>query len=160
LELAANNREASPEKGGRCLPTSLLRPSRPKGGSTRHLQRGGLSRREEEHGPAAAIFRISHRRKAIYIGFRDNVLTPAASLDPGMVTMHSPTATHYRHAHLILESASPSQRGGSHSKQGCSMDSRSAGGGHGRWQVSHTCIRVRDWNKPGKWPGKLFSAAA
>jgi hypothetical protein len=31
LELAADSREASPGKGARCLPTNVLRSSRPKG---------------------------------------------------------------------------------------------------------------------------------
>jgi hypothetical protein len=114
-------------------------------GAARHQRRGGLSRREERRGPAAAILRISRRRKTLCGGFCYNVRTPAAIfLDPAIVTMPYPKATHYRHAHLILESASPGRRRGSHSKQGCSTDARSVGGGYGRWLVFQTWTRVPD----------------
>jgi hypothetical protein len=55
---------------------------------------------------------------------------PCGPMDQATVTLPNPTATHYRHTHLILESASPGQRGGLHSKQACSMDARSVGGGY------------------------------
>jgi hypothetical protein len=129
-------------------------------GASRHQQRGGLSHREERRGPAAAILMNSRRQKTMCGGFCYYVRTPAAFLDPAMVTVPYPTATHYRHAHLILERASPGRRRGPHSNQDCSTDARSVGGGYGRWLIFQTCTRVPYRKKPGKWPGKLFSAAA
>jgi hypothetical protein len=78
-----------------------------------------------------------------------NFCTPAASMDPAMVTGLYPALTHYRHAHLILDSVSPGQRGGSHSKQGCSTDARSAGGGYGRLPVFQIGTQVLDMKKLG-----------
>jgi hypothetical protein len=67
----------------------------------------------------------------------NNFRTPAASFDPAIATVHYPTATNYRYyAHLILESASPDKNGGSHSKQGFSMDAQSVGGGYDNWLIS------------------------
>jgi hypothetical protein len=74
LERAADSREAAPGNGARCLPTSMLRSSRPKG-AARHRQRGGMSR-HERRGMVAAILMIIRRRKTMYEGFCDNVLTP------------------------------------------------------------------------------------
>jgi hypothetical protein len=87
------------------------------------------------------------------------ISAPRGLLDPAIATMHYFTATHHRLAHATLESASPVKRGDSHSKYGCSMDVRTVGGGYGRWLIS---IHVPGYNhrkKPGKWLGKLFSAA-
>jgi hypothetical protein len=52
------------------------------------------------------ILGINRRRKLSAEGL-NNFRTPAAFLDPGMVTVPYPIVTLYRHAHLILESASP-----------------------------------------------------
>jgi hypothetical protein len=84
---------------------------------------------------------------------------PRGLLDPARVTMRNPTATHCRYAHIVLESANPGKRGGSHSEQGCSMDARTVGGGYGRLLVPR---RVPEYHaeKAGNWPGKLFNAAA
>jgi hypothetical protein len=114
-----------------------------------------MSRREERRGPAAAILMINRRRKTVCGGFCYNVRTPAVFLDPAMVTMPYPTATHHRHEHLILESTSPGQRRGSHSKQGCSTEARSVGGGYGRWLI----FRLVPWyytEKAGELAGKTF----
>jgi hypothetical protein len=131
LELAADSRKAAPGKGTRCSPTRMFRSSRPKGGSTTPLGRStcatggaawsGGSDPQDQPPPKKSLRRVCY-----------NIRTPAAFLDPAMVTMPYPTATHYRHAHLVLESASPGQRRGSHSKQGCSTDARSVGVGYDR----------------------------
>jgi hypothetical protein len=43
---------------------------------------------------------------------------------------------HYRWVHLVLESADPGKRGGSHvNKQGCSTDARMVEGGDDRWLI-------------------------
>jgi hypothetical protein len=128
--------------------------------AARHQHKGGLSRREERRGPATVGHDDRRRRKTRYIGSCDNVRTPAGFLEPAMVTMPYSAATHYRHAHLISKSASPGERGGSHSKQGCSTGARSMGGGYGLWLTFHTRTRISYMINPGKWPGKLFSAAA
>jgi hypothetical protein len=93
-------------------------------------------------------------------GFAIMPVPQQAILDPAMVTMPHPTATHYRHAHQILESTSRGQPGCSLSKQGCWPDARSVSGEYGRWLVIHTCTRVADKKNPGIWPGKLSSSAA
>jgi hypothetical protein len=80
--------------------------------------------------------RISRRRKTRYGGF--DFRTPVGILDPAIATVHYPAATHYRYAHLFLYSASPDERGGSHSKQGCSMNAQTVGGGYGRWLIFQT----------------------
>jgi hypothetical protein len=135
LELVADNREAAPGKGARSLPTSLLRSSRSKRGQ----HDTSIERRTVATGGASwsggSDPQDQPPPKTMYGGFCDDIHTPAAILDPVIVTKPYPTATHYRHAHIILESASPGQRGGSHSKQGCSTDERSVGGGYDRWQV-------------------------
>jgi hypothetical protein len=87
------------------------------------------------------ILRRNRRRKTLCGGL-NNFRTPAAFLDPTMVTMPNPTATHYREAHLTIESASPDRRGGSHSKHGCSMDAQMVDGRYGRWLIFQTCTRV------------------
>jgi hypothetical protein len=59
----------------------------------------------------------------------NHLCSHASFLDPAIATTRYFPATHCRKAHLILESASPDKRGGSHSKQGCSMDAQTVG----RW---------------------------
>jgi hypothetical protein len=134
LKLAAESREAAPGKGARCSPTVMLRSSRPKEGQhdTNREEdcRDGRScvvRRQLSSGLAGA-------RKLCAKGFAIMSVPPLpAFLDPAMVTTPYPTVTIYGDAHMILESASPGQRGGSHSKQGCSTDVRSVGGGYGHY---------------------------
>jgi hypothetical protein len=62
----------------------------------------------------------------------NNFHTPATFLDMAIATVHYPNATYYRYARVMLHSVSPDKRGGSHSKQGCSMDAQAVGGGYGR----------------------------
>jgi hypothetical protein len=102
------------------------------GGATRHHDLGGLSRREERQGLAAGLSSGQTAAGKLCAEGLNDFRTPAAFLDPEIFTMPYPTAIHYRHAHLTLENASPGQRGGSYSKQGCSMDARSVDGGCGR----------------------------
>jgi hypothetical protein len=132
LELAADIMEAAPWKGARGLPTSMLRPSRLKWGqhdTSRDEEcrdgRSGVVWRQRSAGSTTA-------GKPYTEGFSIMSVSRGPNKDLATVTMPYPTVTHYRHAHLILESTSPGQRGGSLSKQGYSADARSVSGRHGR----------------------------
>jgi hypothetical protein len=90
----------------------------------------------------------------------NNFRTPAAFLGPAIATVHYPTATHYRYAHIRLEGASPDNRGGPHSKKGSLMDAQTVGGGYDRWLIFQTSTQVPTQQKPGERPGKIFNSAA
>jgi hypothetical protein len=82
LELAADNREVESGKGARCLPTSLVRSSRPKGGQHDIIKeegcrdgRSGVVRRQRSSGSIAvgkpctkgfAIISVSRGLKDLY----------------------------------------------------------------------------------------------
>jgi hypothetical protein len=68
LELAMVGREAAPRKAARSLSTSpmLVEPSQGERHDMTHA--GGRSQAEERLGEAAAILRITRRRKAMYGG--------------------------------------------------------------------------------------------
>jgi hypothetical protein len=85
------------------------------------------------------ILRMNCCRRTM-CGLLNNFRTPTAFQDPTMLTMPYPTATHYRQARQSLESASPGERGGSHSKQGCSTDARSMCGGCGPPSFEDRCL--------------------
>jgi hypothetical protein len=119
-------------------------------GASRHHKLRGLSRREERRALAAGLSSLKTAAGKLCVKGLNNFRTPPAFFDPAMVTMPNSTATQYRHAHLILESASPGLRGGSHSKQGCSTDARSVGGGYGRGLIFQTSPRVPNKKNPGK----------
>jgi hypothetical protein len=125
MELAADNREAPLGKGDRHVDVDLTQ-----GGATRHQQLEGVSRREERRGPAAGLSSSYATAGKHCAEGLNNFCILAAFLDRAMVTMPYPTATHYRHAHLILESASLGQRKGPHSKSRV-LDGRAIGG----WRV-------------------------
>jgi hypothetical protein len=120
--------------------------------NSRDGRSGEVSRRRSSSGSLAAGKPGTERL--------NNFRTPAVYVDPAIATMRYSTATHYRQAHLILESASPGQRGGSHSKQGCSIYARTLDGGYGRRLISIHVSGYKDKKKPWRWPGKLTSAAA
>jgi hypothetical protein len=118
----------------------MMRSSRPKGGQhdtnieeDYRDMRSGVVRRQRSLGSPAA-------GKPCTEGFAITSVHHGPK-DLATVIMPYPTATHYRHAHLILESTTPGQRGGSYSKQGCSTDAQSVGGGYGRWLIFETCTR-------------------
>jgi hypothetical protein len=77
---------------------------------------------------------------------------PRGHLDPARVTL----PYHVANTHLILESASPSQRGGSHSKQGCSTDARTVGVVSLAVCQTRTKVIVRTTKKAEKMEGGTY----
>jgi hypothetical protein len=144
--VAVESREAALGYGARSTSTCLSTSSRPKGGSTIPSQRRIVATRGAARSSGGVCPRIRRRQRPCTEGFAIISAPPPPfwNLDRAMVTIPYPTITHYRLAHLILESAGPSRRGGSHSKQGCSTDARSVGEGYGRWLIFQRVTRVHD----------------
>jgi hypothetical protein len=122
-EIAADSRYALQWNGARCTSTCLLTSSGPKG-VARHHQRGGVSRREERRCLAAWILKISRRRQTMHGGFWRKASVPRGTLELATVTLPCRATTHYRQTGIISNTASSAERGGSHSKQGCSTEAR------------------------------------
>jgi hypothetical protein len=105
------------------------------------------------------ILQINRRRKTLCGGF-EYFLHPRERFGHGNGDYALPHRYQLPTCTPSIRECEPRQRGGSHSKQGCSTDARSMGGGYARMLIFQICTRVPYRKRPGKWLGKRFRAAA
>jgi hypothetical protein len=84
----------------------------------------------ERQDPKTTTLGVNAAGKSGTEGFLKYV--PRGPSDPATVSHHPSFVTHCRSAYMILESVGPGRREGPHSKQRCSVDARTEGGGCGR----------------------------
>jgi hypothetical protein len=148
LELVADSREVTLGMGALSTSTTMYVNIEPaQGGAPRYQRRGGLSRREERRGMAAAVLRMSRRQKTMYGGFRI-FFVPPRSFGSSKADLAPPCHYPLSQARLILDNSSPGKRRGSHSKPWSSTDTRTVEG------VCRACGRVPS-PQPSKYAGEV-----